>query len=94
MAALKKAGTNVDGERASSTGGSGARTLKKAGANVDGERFCDREAEPAVQPRPEQRAWSRIKSWLANVLRKVDTVEVSIPGLSVTLKLKQDTTEE
>lgn len=59
------------------------------GKNGDGERAS------SVQSRPEQRAWSRIKSWLANVLRKVDTVKVTVFGLlSVTLKLKQDTTEE
>ena len=96
MAGLKKAGANwVDGDRASSTGGPGARTLKKAGALwVDGDRFFDREAELAVQPRPEQRAWSRIKSWLASVLRTVETVKVTVPGVRVTFRPKRDTTEE
>ena len=69
--------------------------LKKAGANwVDGERFFDREAELAGRSRPEQRAGSRIKSRLASVLRAVETVTVSIPGLRVTFRPKRDTTEE
>ena len=69
--------------------------LQKAGANVDGERELDREAELAVQSRPEQRAWSWIKSGLASVLRAVDTVTVSIPGLlRVTFRPERDATEE
>ena len=64
--------------------------LQKAGANrVDGDR------ELAVQSRPEQRAWSWIKSGLASALRAVDTVTVSIPGLlRVTFRPERDATEE